>query len=119
VSNLKEGETLKFITHSMGAAYAEGMANLLIEKGYSVEMMFHFSPFQAYKIKTVGIDNDILTIDYQTIGDPVLFLGGGGWIQGADHLIIDFPKNRIDYLHREAIDHQDTWDQLEGFIRDF
>ena len=51
VSDIGERETFKFISHSMGAAYAEGMASFLIESGYTVEMMFHFSPYQAAFIK--------------------------------------------------------------------
>ena len=118
-SNLEEGESFKFVTHSMGAAYAEGMAKYLLEEGYSVEMLFHFSPYQAAQIRSVGSDPDILTIDFQTIGDPVLFLDGMGTIRGADYRIIDFPDNGINYLHRESIDNSDTWEQIIQFIHAF
>ena len=54
-SNLEEGESFKFVTHSMGAAYAEGMAKYLLEEGYSVEMLFHFSPYQAAKYEVLEV----------------------------------------------------------------
>ena len=116
---MNEGESFKLVSHSMGAAFAEGMAKYLLENGYSVEMLFHFSPFQAAHIQTAGSKTDILTIDFQTIGDPVLLLDGIGSIHGADYRIVDFPNSAVQFLHRESIDHSETWDQIIQLIQGF
>lgn len=49
----------------------------------------------------------------------MLSLGGGGAIREADYLIQDLPNSGIKYLHRESIDHEDTWDELIQFILAF
>ena len=120
VSDMEEGESFKFITHSMGAAYAEGIASLLLEQGHSVEMMLHFSPYQAVQIKTVGERPDILTISYRTLLDPVLLLDGiGGNIQGADYTVLDFPSSDLGHLHRESINSSASWEQINSLIQAF
>lgn len=40
---IDNSETIKFVTHSMGAAFAEGMANAFEENGYKVNVLGHFN----------------------------------------------------------------------------
>ena len=53
-SDISVEEDFKFVTHSMGAAFAEGMATFLIENGYRVSELVHINSFQAADISTVG-----------------------------------------------------------------
>lgn len=62
-------ETLKFVTHSMGAAYAEGMIKYLEEKGVQVEKVIHFSPADPSDFKA-STNPKTIQLDY--INDPVL-----------------------------------------------
>lgn len=41
-------------------AFAEGMANAFEENGYKVNVLVHFSPYQAGDINTIGKDNNVL-----------------------------------------------------------
>lgn len=90
VSGLKQGETFKFVTHSMGAAFAEGIASYLIGHGYSVEEIIHINPFQAADITTNASPN-VKTVDYQNSDDWVInktpFVSSPGDIQNADYHI--------------------------------
>ena len=43
-STLKDGETVKVVSHSMGAAYSEGIIKYLLEQGISISQVIHFSP---------------------------------------------------------------------------
>jgi len=49
------GEYMNFVTHSSGAAFAEGMASYFESKGVMTDNMFHFSPYNGE-----GIDQDNL-----------------------------------------------------------
>ena len=120
VSDLEEGETIKFITHSMGAAFSEGMADYLLESGYRVEMMLHFEPYQASNISSIGTSANILTIDYQTSGDWVISFSGQGRIQGSDNTVLgEQGSSTWSTVHRKAIDTEKTWNEIIKFINAF
>ena len=64
-STLKGGETIKVVSHSMGAAYAEGIIKYLLKQGISISQVIHFSPadpddFSALSRNTLqlNINND-------------------------------------------------------------
>ena len=121
--NLRASLYCRFVTHSMGAAFAEGMADYLIESGFKVDIMVHLSPFQAGEIETQGAKDDILSIDIQTIGDPVLFLGGfsQGEIVGADHSIKkerQHPAKQFMFIHTETLN-PSIWDEIIPIINSF
>lgn len=114
---------LRFVTHSMGAAFGEGMARCLLDSGYVVDLMVHFEPYQAGDIETVGTAEGILTIDYQMGDDFVIRLGhsrsirrqikqGEYRISGADIQIwrpcSDAPLKK---KHRYPINHSSTWNE--------
>ena len=118
VSGLKQGETFKFVTHSMGAAFAEGIASYLIGHGYSVEEIIHINPFQAADITTNASPN-VKTVDYQNSDDWVInktpFVSSPGDIQNADYHIRE-KSNDSDFAtrHRSPIDSQGKsfWNNL-------
>jgi hypothetical protein len=61
--------SLVFVTHSMGAAYAEGMMEKLKEDGWFVHAAVHLNPFQpAYIRRSAPFSR---TIHYQNPDDPV------------------------------------------------
>ncbi len=75
---MAKGETIKIVSHSMGAAYSEGMIQFLQEKGFNVEKVVHFSPSDGDDFKANKEPNTIqLTLE----NDPVLlykdFLNAG------------------------------------------
>lgn len=118
--DINKDETIKFVTHSMGAAFAEGMANTFEENGYKVNVLVHFSPYQAGDINTIGKDNNVLTIDFQTRGDLVISIVSPGVVNDADYSIKRDPKaSSIMYYHRESIDDSSSWDVLLGIIQEF
>ena len=120
---MEKKEPFRFVTHSMGAAFAEGMADYLEESGYKVDILIHLSPFQAGDIESHGSDKDVLSIDIQTKGDPVLLLGGSsqGKIKGADFSRMNEPKHskkQFMYIHKETLN-TSTWDEIRPIINNF
>ena len=111
-SDISVEEDFKFVTHSMGAAFAEGMATFLIENGYRVSELVHINSFQAADISTVG-ENSIntFTIDYQNTNDLVInfipFYSSPGSIKGADLKIRVKSNEPLIYVHSSPI-----WDTL-------
>lgn len=110
----------RFVTHSMGAAFGEGMARCLADSGYVTDVIVHFEPYQAGRIRTIGTSTDVLTIDFKMEDDPILRLGSGGDIEGAD---IHYDGGRSDApaekKHRYPISHSATWEELQPFIDAF
>ena len=118
--DIKKGETISFVSHSMGAAYSEGMAQALMDNGYNVRLMVHIAPYQAAKISTIGEYASILTIDFQTVGDPVISVIFPGSIKGADKIIKQQPKSKSkNTYHREIIDNPYSWTAIKDIIEDF
>ena len=118
--DIEKGETISFVSHSMGAAYSEGMAQALIDNGYDVRLMVHIAPYQAAKISTIGESASILTIDFQTLGDPVISVISPGSIKGADKIIKQQPKSKsMNTYHREIIDNPNSWTAIKDIIEDF
>ena len=110
VSGIKPGETFKFVTHSMGAAFAEGIASYLIGHGYRVEEIVHINPFQAADI-TTNADPNVKTLDYQNTDDIVInqipLVSSPGDIRNADHRIREKSNDsNIFTRHRSPIDSQ-------------
>ncbi len=88
ISNLEEGETVKFVTHSMGAAFSVGMASFLYQNDIIVEEMVHINAYQAKDISAHESNKyDTKTIDFQLEDDPVIhFIPGShnGDIKNSD-----------------------------------
>ena len=121
VEDISQTEPIRFVSHSMGAAFSEGMAEYFREQGYVVDILIHLSPYQANKIVSHGDEEDILTIDIQTKGDPVLRLGlsSQGNIKNADSIIVkEATHSEIKYIHTETLQ-SSTWDDLINIINEF
>ena len=91
LGDLKQDETIKFVTHSMGAAYAEGMATFLLKNGCPVTNIVHINAFQANDIKSLSKYNNVETTDYQYTDDWVInhipIFSSPGFIDGANYII--------------------------------
>ena len=117
--NLSDGESVRFVTHSMGAAFAEGMADYLLERGVSVDALIHFEPYQAAKIKTNGERDEILTVDYQEKNDWVIQYIYAGDIEGADERPRAEHTSSWKSIHTYSIRHSSSWEDIKDIIAAF
>ncbi len=80
---LGEGETIKVVGHSQGAAFAAGMLSVLVESEYSslVEAGIYISPHQPGDFEH---PNSVLGLQFSTVTDQVSSkYGMKGWILNA------------------------------------
>lgn len=89
---MKKGkDVFRLVTHSMGGAFGEGIAEYLQNEGWDVETIVHINAYQAADIETNNPNsNKTETIDYQNPDDWVINdtpLAEPGDIQGADYKI--------------------------------
>ena len=81
-------DQLAFVTHSMGSAFAEGMVDILVDRGWKVDQVIHIAAFQASDMQIEDPNsNEIITVDYQLTDDWVINSvpqGAPGDIRGAD-----------------------------------
>ena len=68
VSELTQGESFKFISHSEGGAFATGMADFLISRGQFVDRMLYLSPREADAFTS---PTGVFTIQVHFTNDPV------------------------------------------------
>lgn len=85
----KDKDVFRMVTHSMGAAFGEGIAEFLKGEGWQVETIVHVNPFQASDITTTDPSSnaETTTVDYQNPDDWVINdtpTASPGDIQGAD-----------------------------------
>lgn len=104
----------------MGAAFAEGMAEYFKNRNKNVEMLFHFEPYQASDIKSIGGDPMVLVIDIQTIGDFVINIVSNGQINEADIHYEITPDHYpgVLYIHTYSLN-ENTWNELTTQINEF
>lgn len=110
----------KVITHSMGAAYGEGIIDYLKKQGYAVDQTLHLSPFQAADIKANKNAVDYVgtyVVDFQLSNDPVInnpIRSSPGSIENADKKIRIEANVGLKYIHRSPIDYPTQfWSLLE------
>lgn len=104
------------VTHSMGGAYGEGVADALTKVGWEVKTVFHFNAFQAADIKA---KTKRYTLDYQTTNDPVInnpIRSSPGEIGNSDLKIRIKSKSDYQFRHRSPIDNADTWEIIKQKI---
>lgn len=122
-SDLAEDESIKFVTHSMGAAFAEGMAAYLLMKNVSVSDIVHLNPYQASDIISVGKNNkNVNVIDYQNTNDWVInkipFFSSPGDIVGAKIKIREKGLTTFGLIHRFPIDNgKRMWNHIKKLLR--
>ena len=85
----KDKDVFRMVTHSMGAAFGEGIAEYMKGDGWSVETIVHIDAFQANDITTTDPNSnaETNTIDYQNPDDWVINntpTASPGDIKGAD-----------------------------------
>jgi len=101
---LGEKETIKILTHSMGAAYAEGFIDALIEEGIKpeqIEKVVHLSAADAADITIseksksikrvqMGVDQDYTLFRHRAKDDPRTWaLKADPYTEGKDRMIPD------------------------------
>lgn len=115
----KEVDDIKFVSHSMGSAFSEGVAEYLKTEGWEVSSSIHFNAFQADGLEVDGKNTTV--IDYQLNNDPVTFFAPSsnpGKIHGAKTTIYEEGKSDIEYRHREPIDSGRIWNRLNKLINE-
>lgn len=83
-SGVAPGGEFRFVAHSMGCAFAEGMALFLLERGYRVSHMIHINGFQTGQMR--ANPRIPATVDFQYVDDLVIrvpFLSDTRPIRGA------------------------------------
>lgn len=122
VAGMDKKETFKFVAHSMGTAFAEGMIAELKARGWSTEKAVYINTFQA---SDINLGPDAQVVDYQNVDDPVLRIRAGGDIPGADKKIrVKTHKGYVDVLantrtiHREFMsDPENFWKLVEAAMK--
>ncbi len=114
----------KIITHSMGAAYSEGIIDALKANHYAVDEILHLNPFQAADIQSNkngvnGIETHV--IDFQNTNDLLInnpFRSSPGDIKNADKKIrIKSPLGWL-YVHRSPITQaEEFWSLLQTMLK--
>lgn len=69
---LKAGETLKFVCHSMGSAYAEGMIDYLVKQKVPIEKIVHLGVADAKNIKIPVETRLIKRLQINTTNDIII-----------------------------------------------
>lgn len=120
---MDEGETFKFVSHSMGGAFAAGMKEYLEEQGWAVEYSVFINTYQSGNVKTKK-DDPTFIIDYQNTNDPVLFWLdpnlGLGEIKNSDLKIREESKYEKSYIHKGPISSGEKfWEELQKKIDEF
>lgn len=103
-----EEDVFRFITHSFGGAFADGMVKYLKEMGWSVDVMMHFNAWNPESIKS--FENTLL-IDATVYDDPVQFWGMYDMdIPNANYRIRKKSDKNFTAMHCDLIDSGDIWD---------
>ncbi|WP_270487173.1 RHS repeat domain-containing protein [Butyricimonas synergistica] len=70
-SNMKPGEAIRLVSHSMGGAFAAGIRDYFLEQGHIVDYAIFINTYQRGRIKMK--DSDLTTsIDFLNTNDPVI-----------------------------------------------
>jgi RHS repeat-associated protein len=128
----KNKDQFEFVTHSMGAAYGEGMIRYMKLMGWTVGQTLHLNAFQAADIEASKNARDkpgtfkeepggvgTYVIDYQNTNDPVInnwIRSSIGDIKNADTKVREKSDKGISYRHRDPLDSGNFWERLNGLI---
>lgn len=116
------GSVYVIVTHSMGAAFGEGVLNVLVEQGKEVNHIIHIEPFQAALLHRQAHLQSVDTIDYQLRDDPVLWLSptaAPGDISFAHHVLRTSSGVRNPFIkHRMPLDRAPIafWSVITGLL---
>ncbi len=102
------------VTHSMGAAYAEGIISFLKSKDYIISKVVHFSPADNSDFE---ITYPNITCQIDILPDPVLAyknLNDGNLIKGIKHAILVRNTEDIIYGHYYTKARNYVWDWVKA-----
>ncbi len=113
----KEKRKIMIVSHSMGAAYSEGMLNVLVSKGVNVQKVAHLSPAD-----TSGFSASLPNITYQIDidYDPVLMyknLNDATVLRGIIASGIAKNPNNDEYGHMYTKSEAFVWNWFEDLER--
>ncbi len=115
INDMGEGETFKFVTHSMGAAFAEGMAQYFVEQNRDVSAIVHINAHQAKDIQTADLSRvNGFRVDFQNTNDPVINFANlhkSGNISSSLK-IREKSHESLLYIHRSPINNKEFWKEL-------
>ncbi len=69
---LTPNEKVHLVTHSMGAAFSEGLIEIFVQHGIVIHKVIHFAPSDAKSIKIVASTKHVERVQVNTTGDLVL-----------------------------------------------
>ena len=117
---MKDNESFKFVSHSMGGAFSKGIENYIKEQGENVEYNLMINTYQVDKIKN-SRDSKTFYIDYQNTNDPVLFLFdsnmGKGRLENSNLEIREKSNEKFIYIHKSPINSEEIWDTIKESLR--
>ncbi|GHU74860.1 type IV secretion protein Rhs [Bacteroidia bacterium] len=109
IDGMKEGETFKLVSHSMGGAFSDGVMKYLKEQGWDVDVAVYFNAWSPTSIE--GSDGTIL-VDATVTNDWVQALShdkGNINIPNANYTVRKKSNGNWDTVHRDLIDSGDVW----------
>ena len=100
----KRLNNFRFVSHSMGSAFAEGIKEVLVNEGWEVDFCVHINPWQPGDIK-IAECRSCFVIVFQNTDDPLKYMitNKRGFIDKADLTIREssgYKWYQIFYKHR-------------------
>ena len=115
INDMGKEESFNFVSHSMGAAFVEGMVQYLIEQNRTVSGIVHINAYQAKDIHTADLSHaNGFRVDYQNTDDPVInyaYLHKSGDISSSLK-IREKSHESLYYIHRSPITNKEFWKEL-------
>ena len=116
----KEHDVFNLVSHSMGGAFAEGIAEYLIEKGWNITAIAHFNAWQPSRVKGTPNTKHITRLDITSENDPVQALSTFGLILGnnipnAIYRYRNKSKESFGYRHSDLKSSGNIWEELSRF----
>ena len=113
----KMQDEFNFVSHSMGGAFAEGMAEYLVEKGWNVSTIAHFNVWQPLSVKGSSITKRIIRLDITSSNDPIQHLStlgplGGDRIPNATYRYRNKAEGNPLEKHSYLVDLGNIWKDL-------
>lgn len=86
-SLLQKNEKINLISHSMGAAFAEGMIEVFCQNNLPIGKIVHFSPAHARKIKVFQASQQLFRIQINASDDTILERFADPFVRGEKWMI--------------------------------
>lgn len=86
-SLLQTNEKINLLSHSMGAAFAEGMIEVFVQNNIPLGKIIHFAPAHARKIKVFPASQHLFRIQINASDDTILERYADPFVRGEKWLI--------------------------------